>query len=909
MASRAARHTDRSGGRAARGLKRGSRLTQGSANLLRLRMSKRHPLDGLTDEIRDHIEREIQENVERGTTPAEARRQAMLKFGNIALAQEDTRAVWVWRWLDETRQDLRYAVRSLRRNPAFASVVILTLALGIGANTAIFSLVDAVLLRLLPVERPQELVFLESAGSDGSGGGAPPYPVFERFRNETSAFTGIAAFAADESRVVVDGVVEQVFGQVASGNYFELLGLRPILGRLMTMDDERLNPPVAVIGYGYWQRRFDGDPRAIGRIIVWGNRVFTIVGVTPPEFWGLGPGRQVDLTVPITQVDGRRTDVQTWGWYDMVARLRPGAIIEQATAQTDTILQSFLSDHEGSTVLRRNDHMALVPASRGADGLRTRFSKPLYALTLAAAIVLLISCVNLGNLLLARGTTRAREFAIRLATGAGSRRLVKQLLTETLLLCLVGAAAGLLVAHVMINGLTGFFAVGRNPIVLDIQYDWRRTLFATGVALVAGLFTGLWPAARALRTDPQTAIKDGDRRIAGSSRLAMAGRFMVVSQTALSLVLVVSALIFVKTMVSLRAVDLGFSDSRVLTMSLIPDFQGETAVEARTQFWTQVLDRVRGLTGVRAASLSVLTPLSGRDTGRRIDVAGFQPRTERDRSIHLNHISEDYFQTFGIELVAGRAFTPRDTNGAPRVVVVNEAAVKFYFAGRSPIGETIQFQNSGAYQVVGIVRDHKHRNVREQAPPFAFVPLWQPIDPVSRITLAISSDQPSSPMARAVTQEVQSIHANTLVSDVIDVEEQIDATLISERLLSALATGFAALALGLAAIGLYGILSYSVAQRKAEFGVRIALGATRSRVASDLLRTVLLQVAVGVGIGLPAALATGRAVEGLLFGVTPAEPWYYLFSAAVLAVVACVAAWLPARRAAHIDPVAVMRES
>jgi predicted permease len=376
---------------------------------------------------------------------------------------------------------------------------------------------------------------------------------------------------------------------------------------------------------------------------------------------------------------------------------------------------------------------------------------------------------------------------------------------------------------------------------------------------------------------------------------------------ALSLVLLVAAVLFARTIVNLRAVDLGFSGSDVLTMSLQPDLPGDTA--AREQLWTRVLERVRGLPGVHAASLSVLTPLSGRNTGTVLTMPGVRPRAGMEQSIRLNHVSEDYFRTFGIELLAGRALTRRDATGAVKVAVLNDTAAKAYasFTGRSPIGETLELGESGVYQVVGVVRDHKHLSVREQAPPFAFVPVWQPIDPISRITLAVSSDQPPSTMARAVANEVRAIHPGTLVSDVIGVEEQIDATLVTERLLSMLATGFAALVLGLAAIGLYGIVSYSVARRRIEFGVRLALGAPRSRVASAVVGEVLLQVAAGIVVGLPLALVIARTAERLLFGVTPADPASYLLGAAALTMAACAAAWLPARRACSIDPADTLR--
>jgi predicted permease len=863
-------------------------------------MHGRRALDGLDRDIQDHIERETQDNIDRGMTPEEARRRAVLAFGNVALVKEDTRAIWVRRWADDWRQDIRYAVRTLRKTPAFATIVVLTLALGIGANTAIFSLMDAVLLRSLPVERPQELVFVRTVGPNGPGS-APPYPYFARVRGEGSPFDGVAAFAADELRVEVDGIVEQVFGQLASGGYFDVLGLRPATGRLMNSDDEKLDPPVAVIGYGYWQRRFGGNPDAIGRSVSFGDRVYTIIGVTPPQFWGLEPGRQVDVTLPISQARALLANANAQ-WFNAVARLRSGVASQQAAVQADAAYQSFVNDRDRfSERTSRLDRVELTPASRGLDQLRTRFSMPLLALSLVAAILLLVACVNLGGLLLVRGAARGQEFAIRLAIGAGSGRLLRQVLTETLLLFLVGAAAALVLAYAVIGALTEFFAIGRRPILLDVQFDWRLVLYAVVATLAAGLLTGLWPASRALRTKPQAAMKENETRLAGSRSLA-AGRMLVAGQVALSLALVVAAVLFARTMLNLRAVDVGFSASGVLTLSLRPDLPRDTASAAREQLWMRVLERVRALPGVRAASLSVLTPLSGRNTGTVVTVPGLRPIDMR-----LNHVSEDYFRTFGIELLAGRAFTRHDATGAQKVAVLNEAAARTAFSGRSPIGERVEFGASGVYQIVGVVRDYKHLSVREQAPPFAFVPVWQPIEPISRLTLALSSVQPQSLLVRAVADEVRAINSTTLVSDVIGVEEQIDATLMSERLLSMLATGFAALVLVLAAIGLYGIVSYSVACRRTEFGVRIALGAARSNVASGVVRTALLQVAAGIAVGLPLSLVIARMAERLLFGVTAADPRSFVLAAGALVGVACAAAWMPARRACSVDPADLLR--
>ena len=798
--------------------------------------------------------------------------------------------------------DLRYALRSVRNSPGFATVVILTLAIGIGANTAIVSLLHTVLLRELPVTNPQELVFIRTAGDRGLGG-APPYPYFERIRQQGSSFSGMAAFGIDELRVEVDGSVEQVFGQVVSGNYFQVLGVTPAAGRLMTADDERLDPPVAVIGHGYWQRRFGGAPGAIGRTLSFGNRTFTIVGVTPPRFHGFEPGRQVDVTLPITLEPAMVRNAQVQ-WFHAVARLRPGIGTRQAAAETNASFQSFRAERDrlDARAPARFDRIELTPASRGMEQLRARFSSPLSLMTLVTGIVLLIACANLGALLLVRGATRRREFALRLATGASSGRLLRQILTETLVLFVLGAAAGLFVAYVAIEGLTGFFATGRRPILLDVQYDWRLVSYAIGVTLATGVLTGVWPALRALRIEPPTAIKEHETRLTGWRR-SRAQQLLVAGQVALSLALIVAAALFARTMINLRAVDLGFDSSGVLTMSLDPGLSREAGTGAREQLWTRWLERVRALPGVRSASLSVLTPLSGRNTGAMISVPGVNSRGD----VRLNHVSEDYFRTFGITVLAGRLLTRQDAASALKVVVLNETAARTVLAGRFPLGERVELGGAGLYQVVGVVGDYKHLSVREAAQPFAFVPLEQPVNPISRLTLSVSSATASPMMARAVADEIRAIHANTLVSDVIAVDAQIDETLVSERLLAILATGFAVLVLALAAIGLYGIVSYAAAARTTEFGVRLALGAPRSHVAAGVIAEALLPVATGIAIGLPLSLMTARAAERLLFGVTPSDAMSYVLGAAAMLIVAAAAAWFPARRACALDPAVTLR--
>lgn len=772
-------------------------------------------------------------------------------------------------------QDVRYALRSMRNSPGFTLAAVLTIALGIGANTAIFSFVDAVLLRMLPVERPEELVFLSSAGTEGRSG-SPPYPCFERFRNEAKSFSGVAAFAQDELRIEVEGVPEQVFGQVASGSYFEVLGVKPVHGRVMTMADENLNPPVAVISYAYWQRRFGGDALVLGRTLAFRDRVFVIVGVTPRGFWGLRPGRQIDVTLPITFEKEMISDSGAW-WFDSFARLKPAVPVSRAQAETNAIFQNFMADNQrGSSETRTKyfDHMELPSASQGLNLLRRQFSTPLLVLIAVVGAVLLIACANISNLLLARGAARYREFAIRQAIGAGRGRLIRQSLTETLLLFLLGAAVGLPLALAAVDGIAGFFAGGRQPVDLDIRLDWRLLFFTFSIALAAGLISGSVPALKALRM---------------SSRPGRFGRHLIVGQVALSAVLLSAAAAFVQTLANLRNVHLGFRPAGILTMSIDPAS-------------AEILSRVRSLPGIRSASLSIFTPLSGRDRGGRVTVPGFQPRNANELSIHFNQVSNGYFETFGIDLVAGRTFTAQDEASAGKVVIINGTAARTYFRKRDPIGQAMNLSD-GEYRVIGVVRDTRHMSVRDPAPRFAYLP----IQPAGRVTLAVASALPESQLIPAITSEVRAVNLGVLVSEIVTMDQQIDSTIRSERLVSMLSSAFGLLALILSAVGLYGVISYNVQRRTQEIGLRMALGAQRSAVAWAVMRQTMALVGGGIALGLIAAVFATRAAQALLFGLSAADPLSYIFAAVVLTVLSALASYLPARRASSIDPMRASR--
>ena len=716
----------------------------------------------------------------------------------------------------------------------------------------------------------------------------------------------MAVFATDEARIEIDGRAEQVFGQSVSGSFFDVLGVAPVLGRLLTPDDEAMAPPVAVISYGYWQRRFGGRADVLGRTITLGTRPCTIVGVTPPEFSGLQPGRRVELTTPMAREQPQSNSMASRG--EAIARLRPGVTIAQASAISDSGFQSYMQTVTVDAQLRRSRFQRLeaVPAARGLAGLRDRYSTSLQTLMALAVAVLLIGCWNLGTLLLVRGAARAREMAIRQATGASAARLLSQMLTETLLLFALGSAAGLVVARVTVDAIVGFFAVGRNAIELDAPIDWRVAAFAAGVALVAAVFTGIWPALHAMRVDPQQAMRSGDPRLGGAPRARAAARLLIVGQVVLCLTLLVATLMFATTMRNLRSVDPGFAAERVLTQSLNPVMSGATAADDRAQFWTRVLARMQAMPGARASSISILTPMSGRDTPESLSGPGMEKRQPVDRLVRVNHVSEDYLTVFGIRLLHGRPFSVADRTA--RRALVNETTQAELFPGRSAVGETLDFGEGRRYQIVGVVQDSTHRSLREPKPRMVYLPLWQALSPLGRVTLSVATEQAPMALAGEIARQVREVEPSTLVSDVFDVVTQVDATLIGERLLAALGTAFAVLALTLVAIGVYGVLSYSVAERRGEIALRMALGAPPLRLGWDIAREMQRPIVAGIAFGLPAAWATSRMAQALLFDVTPLDAGMYFLAIVVLVAVAGGAALLPMRRAASLNPADVLRQ-
>jgi len=879
---------------------------------------RRRDLD-LEEEIESHLQMHIDDNLKLGMTPEEARRAAMLKLGGIESTKEIYRDQRGLPLLETLWQDIRYGGRMLRKNPGFTTVAVLTLALGIGANTAIFSLIDAVLLKWLPVERPDQLYFIQNVGPRNPDGGAPPYPCFEGFRDHNQSFTGLAAFTWFGQGIRISDQIEMVSGYRVSGNYFSLLGVNPVLGRMFSPADDAVpgqggpDGLTAVISYNYWTRRFGRDPAVIGKVVQLGDDSVTIVCVAPSGFYGLVPGKDPNIWLPMMTAGAAQLAARESWWFNAIGRVKPGASLEQARAELDAVFQPYINETSLSAEARRDylNRIDLKSASRGLNELRQQFSQPLQVLMAVVALVLLMACVNVANLLLARGTARRKEFAVRLAVGANRFRLLRQVFVEGLLLVTLGGLVGLLFARWGSAFLVNFFATGRGQLFVDLPLNYRVLSFTASVALLTGFIFCLAPALQSTRLEPNSALKGG---VGGGARVGSRfGKSLVVAQVGLSLLLLVGAGLFLRTLYNLKAVDAGFQPEGVLTMDVAPPggvYQGERLAN----LWQEVLERVGRLPGVRSASLAALTPLDGVDRIVALNVAGFNPSSDRDRGIRMNQVSFGHFQTFGISVLQGRGFTDADTETAPKVALLNEAAARFYFGGRSPLGAQVQFaigppqQLRPWYEIVGVVKDLRAQNLREPDTKSIYIPITQARDRLESLTLAVRSEGKPAALINTVTRELHGIEPNLLVSAITTVRDRMDQSLVQERLLATLSLFFCLLALLLAGIGLYGVMSYDVVRRTREVGVRMALGAGRSAVLALVLRHGMTLAGIGVGLGLPAALGLTHLLTKLLYGVKPGDPLTVAGVSLLLLLIALVACWLPARRAAKVEPMVALRQ-
>jgi predicted permease len=870
-----------------------------------------------------HIDLAAADLRERGVAADEAHRRARAAFGSVLATRDEVRQVLGVQLLDEFRADVIYACRVLRRSPMFAAVAILSLGLGIGANAAIFNLIDTVLLKSLPVQDPSTLFFVDNSGGRSGGSSGPPYPCFEILRDSNTTLSGIAAFDDNVLKVTIDGESEEVRGQYASGNYFDVLGVRPAFGRLLLAADDSTisggatDGAVAVISYEFWRRRFNLDPAAVGRTIGISNRAVTIVGVTPPEYFGLQVGVPVDVIVPITLSENNLHARSLW-WFSVVGRIKPGVEVEQARTELHRLWDRYMTDNGQPPDKRPKlfPGIALVPAARGLAALRRQWSEPLLIVMAIVGVVLFIGCANIANLLLARASARRNELAVRLAVGASRARLIRQLLTEGAVLSAAGAIAGLVVARVAATLIVTILARADHTRPLDAPLDWRLLSFIAIVGVAAALLFSLVPALHATRTDGARPASSGTTSISfAHGRL---GQSLVVVQVTLSLILLSAATLFVRTLQNLERMDSGFNAQNVIALEVQTQLPASTVskptrseiVRYHTQLaraWTALGERVAALPGMQASAVATMAPLTGRTRGVLVSVSGGPALSEEERGIHINHVTAGYFATLHVGLEAGRYFTLADRAGAPRVAILNRVAARAYFADTNPIGRRISFpgqQVEDEFEIVGVVGDVRYKNARTEDERMAYLPIEQSID---GIRSAIVVARTAFTGGHELRDEIATGITGGFAPRVLSLDDQARSSLARERLLSMLASFFAVLALLLACIGLYGVMAYGVMRRTREIGIRLAVGASRRSVMWMMLRETLIVVSIGVVAGVIAVVPATRALRNQLFGVTPADPVSVAIAATVLVVVSVLAGFLPARRATRVDPLLALR--
>jgi len=826
--------------------------------------------------------------------------------------------------LSSAGRDLRSAVRQLRQTPIVSGVALLSLALGIGANVAIFSLVNALMLKALPVHEPDRLVLLAYESRRGPNTSFTN-PQWEYIRDHQDIFVSALAFGGGRFNLNAGGESRPVAGNFVNGRYFETLGVTPLAGRLLTPEDDRRgggrDGPVAVISYGFWQREYGGDPSAIGRSIALDGHPYTVVGVTPPDFSGVQVGRAIDVMVPlgtepiIRGVDSSLDRRSNW-WLTVVARLAAGQTQPQAQAR----LRAFQPQLREATMpqdWRPQDQkeyivepMIVEPAATGISFLRDRYSRPLFVLLGIVGLVLTIACANMANLLLAQSVSRRKELAVRLSLGAGRWRLVRQLLIESVMLSLTGAAAGLLIAGWGSRALVAMLSTRTNIVSLDLSLDWRVFAFAAGVGVLTGLLFGVAPALRGTSLSPADALREHSRGIVSGGRRMNLGHALVALQVALSFVLVFGSTLFVRTLVGLTTQPMGFESSRVLIGNI--DLR-RTGVDEKARFpvFAQVRDAVATVPGVEAAAASFVTPVSGSTWNYRISVPGYDA-PERERLALYNGLTQDYFRVMATPLLAGRDISPADSAAAPKVMLVNEAFARKFFAGQNPVGRTFSIEGGGPrpdrlVEIVGLVADAKYRTLRETPEPTIYASMPQEDRVSSSVRLAIRTA--GAPMAArgAILQAIAGVNKEIVV-DLKTFDEDLGAAVIQERLIASLSAFFGFLALLLAALGLYGVMSYSVSRRKNEIGIRMALGAEPDTVIRLVLGHVAVITLIGLAVGAGASIGAGRLINALLFNLAAGDKTMIGTTAIALATAAAMAGYLPARRAARIDPMVALRE-
>jgi predicted permease len=824
-------------------------------------------------------------------------------------------------------QNIRFAVRSLSRARLFVAVAVLSLAFGIGANTAIYTLTDQILVRMLPVKQPEQLVMLTAEGrhyGNNMGSNRISYPMYQDFRDHNTVFSGMFCFHETDLSLSYSGHTERVSGEMVSGNYFPVLGVGAAIGRLFTAEDDKFQGahPVAVLSYGYWQNRFGGDPGVVGRKLIINGYPFTVIGVSQPGFTGTDPGYAPQVRVPVTMsaklIDFLRPNDRRSRWVTAFGRLKPGLTAKQAEAgiqpyfhqllQMEVMQKEFAkaAPEMKSEFLRMR--MTVLPAAKGRSELRRRFSTPLLVLTVTVALVLLIACANIANLLIVRATARRKEIAIRLALGSTKRRIMSQLLVESTMLSLLGGVAGLLLAIVTDHALINFLPPSSVPLSISPTPDWRILAFTLTLSVGTGVFFGMIPALQATRADVATTLKDEAGAVAGGASTQIR-KLLVVAQVSLSLLLLIGAGLFIRSLRNLKDLDPGFRTSNLLAFKIDPTLNGYTPERTRA-LYGQLEQMLNTLPGVESASLAVMPVIEDNEWDEWVTIDSYTPKTGELPDPHMNFVSPDYFKTLQISLLAGRDFRITDAAGAAKVCIVNEKFARKYFGGINAVGHRIGMGiDPGTptdVTVVGVVKDTKYENMREEVPLEMYRPYRQ-LDFAVGITAYVRTAQNPAPMFNSIRRRMHDLDANLPVFEMITLEQQMDNSLATERLVATLSAGFGVLATLLAAVGLYGVMAYAVTRRTREIGIRVAIGAAKQDVLWLVMREVLMMLGAGVLIALPVSFLLTRYVQSQLYGIQPSDPVSVAAAVILVSLVAVLAGYVPARRAAQVDPIRALR--
>ena len=830
-------------------------------------------------------------------------------------------------------KDIRYGLRGLLKRKGFAAIAVLTLALGIGANTAIFTLVNAVMLKSLPVYKPEELVLFSDTTSEGTSlqDSSPSglwrrfsFASYEYFRDHNQSFQEIAALRSGESRLSVRQTDSQANaaaraqGHLVSGNYFSLLGVQPMRGRMLTLEDDKAGAePATVISHRYWEKQLNSDPAVVGKSLIINGTSFTVVGIAPREFFGVRVRQAPDFWLPLSfqpQIELRDsfiTNKQAY-WLAIVGRLKPGVTMEQAQSSVNLGLRQFLTEEAGSQLTEdrktaiTNTFVTLADGQGGISGLRVAYSKPLQTLMAIVGMILLIACANVGSLLLSRAASRKAEISLRLALGATRWRIIRQLITESMLLAALGGLCGVLLAQWGVVVLVGLVAPN-SP--LNTRPDAGVLLFTAGVSLVAGLIFGLVPAIQASRTNLASAIKEKNR-MRGFLRFNPSS-LMVVAQVGLSMVLLTGAGLFARSLVKLQNEDVGFDRENVLLLGIDPRLAGYKPTEL-TALYQQVIDRLGTVPQVRTVSMATYSPMSGTRRSSSISVPGYTAQSGEDLVVQDILAGPKYAETLGMPLLRGREIEVRDTPSSPLVAVVNAKFVERYFKDQNPIGRSFTFgdetDDGQSLEIVGVVGDVKSENPREPADPIVYRPILQIQDQAAyMVTLHVRTISDPTPLIPQVRSMINQIDDKLPIYGVMTLSQQLHETLDQERLIAQLVSFFGALALILACIGLYGVMAHGVARRTNEIGIRMALGARGGNIAWMILRETLYLVLAGLVLGVPAALLGARLIATQLFGLSSTDPLTLGAAAIVLTLVALLAGYLPARRASRVNPLSALR--